>query len=467
MKKTLTVITISALILAFTFLLTCTITQWESIKNGNNGGNTITKLEQKVEQLTNEASDTLKKYNELLAKFNDKEKQLEELEKQLTQANELKSSLEKQLANSEKNKEEIQKQLDEANANITTLNEEKSTLLSQKDELQNQIDSKIAEIANLNNQIEELQNQIESGGITELSKCYDCGGDGAIDDGCYTCAGLGYTNIWVEQDCSNCSGTGKEDCMACSGTGQSGESECPNCSGTGTQDCMICGGTGKEQVTNQEQCTECNGTGVIEDSQPCYTCMGNGTIPTEELFRMMKSAQEQYQEIFSSLDKFYTKITLKTQDDSYSEDVYCLSIGSYYAPDTFNGEPVTEWYYTATRYDGHISEGTYLPGDHVSTRWEYEVTLVPNMVHVAYAKQDTWNTAHSEYVPVNSNPTFELTETCSRCGAEIHYANFIIYDEKTSEEITRIEYEDLANYVIDKSIIIVGLDLKGHLHVEQ
>ena len=311
-----------------------------------------------------------------------------------------------------------------------------------------------------------MQNQIESGGITELSKCYDCGGDGAIDDGCYSCGGLGYTDIWVEQDCSICSGTGKEDCMACSGTGQSGESECPNCSGTGTQDCMMCGGTGKEQVTNQEPCVECNGTGIFENSQPCGTCMGNGTIPTEELFRMMKSTQERYQEIFSSLDKFYTKITLKTQDESYSEDVYCLSIGSYYAPDTFNGEPVTEWYYTATRYDGRISEGTLAPGEDVAMRWTYEITLIANMVHVSYAKGSTWDTVHAEYVPINSNPTFELIKTCSECGAELPYYYFIIYDEKTHEEITRIEDEDLANYSIDKSIIIVGVYVTQHIHYD-
>ena len=65
------------------------------------------------------------------------------------------------------------------------------------------------------------------------------------------------------EQCSECSGNGKQTCHKCDGDGKK---ECNECDGDGTVKCGDCDGDG------QIECDECDGDGEVE----CHRCHGNG-----------------------------------------------------------------------------------------------------------------------------------------------------------------------------------------------
>jgi len=136
----------------------------------------------------------------------------------------------------------------------------------------------------------------ESGYLEE--DCSEC--DGSGKEYCDNCDGQG--NII----CRSCDGDGKEDCSTCDGSGEDDEGDaCGECNGSGDEICTECDGRG------DEMCYSCDGDGEID----CYKCDGRGNVETDIMG---------YDEFY---DKVYTTSKLGDMDDDHPfEDRYYNSV---------------------------------------------------------------------------------------------------------------------------------------------
>lgn len=119
-------------------------------------------------------------------------------------------------------------------------------------------------------------------------ECETCAGQGSVpgDPTCHQCDGGGTEEQTSE--CQNCDGRGKStiDCETCDGSGaastdaEGNDVKCSDCDGTGIQEteCGDCSGQG--EITEDADCSECNGTGEIDyaPDEDCPEC-DRGRVP--------------------------------------------------------------------------------------------------------------------------------------------------------------------------------------------
>jgi hypothetical protein len=74
------------------------------------------------------------------------------------------------------------------------------------------------------------------------------------------------------ESCDNCSGRGELDCTNC----RRGSVKCSRCSGSGKTQCRKCGG--ESNITVDEKCGACRGSGEKSNGFTCNRCSGYGTI---------------------------------------------------------------------------------------------------------------------------------------------------------------------------------------------
>lgn len=100
---------------------------------------------------------------------------------------------------------------------------------------------------------------------------------------CAHCSGSGiikkfhhYDNVYVDEYCDYCNGTGTRNCYVCYGTAKI---PCSVCSGHGKDRCLSCDGVGevpceKCSASGRLTCPLCKGDGIIT----CPHCMGKGIL---------------------------------------------------------------------------------------------------------------------------------------------------------------------------------------------
>jgi hypothetical protein len=159
--------------------------------------------------------------------------------------------------------------------------------------------------------IEEECSECEGSGNEE---CYRCEGTGKDD--CNTCDGHGLI------DCDTCDGTGTDDCFYCDGKGSETEEddegdeidvECVHCDGEGTQGCKDCGGEGNFECpicegNGNDDCDHCDGYG----NNSCGECDGSGNVrTTNERYNVRRSYVltlgdefSKYEDVYLPVDEF-------------------------------------------------------------------------------------------------------------------------------------------------------------------
>jgi len=122
------------------------------------------------------------------------------------------------------------------------------------------------------------------------------------------------------EECSNCSGSGRE--------------ECPECSGSGSKSCPACGGSGEND--EGEKCDECGGNGDVDCDEcggecdiRCGECDGDGQVVVAENVPMIEgwdNLDNRWYEIDDKVvDQFNAYLRTLTLDGEKMEKLISLA----------------------------------------------------------------------------------------------------------------------------------------------
>lgn len=152
---------------------------------------------------------------------------------------------------------------------------------------------------------------------------------------------------YLDNDCDDCSGSGRVDCGECDGEG---EIECYNCDGSGElegvegpEDCDGCNGSGNDYCgycdsEGEIECDECDGSGIVISEEE-YVFMNNeywvfyGDEVSDELGNATNQSSNELIDAYDILDKIKGGVyLLKTESESVQLTIYDFEseFGPYY-----------------------------------------------------------------------------------------------------------------------------------------